>query len=736
MRGVASIGIPDQSIRWISLFDGGPRRKDRPMLDAPAGRTSGWIGASPRRMEDPRLLTGRGRFVADLPAPDGVLHAAFLRAPLGPAELAPLDTAPALALPGVAAVLTAPDLPPAGLPAINLFPDAPAGALPPHAPLADRRVAAAGQAVALVLAETAAAAQDGVEALAPALRPLPEHPQPPAFTGRWQREAAANPAMRVSAAVQYARIAPSALEPRAVLAVPEGEGLTVFLSTQTPHRARRDLAAVLGMDPARIRVVAPDVGGAFGGKASLFPEEAVIAMAARRLGRAVRWVATRGEELLAATLGRGGVLAGSMGFDTEGRAVALDGEVAFPLGHRLPYSAAVPARNAARCLPGPYDIAGVSVAMRAAPDARPAMGIHRGAGRPEAAMLLERLMDRAARRLRLSPVEIRRRNLVRRFPHALPGGEALDSGDYDALLDTLLKRAGGEWAALAAARDARRGAGERVGLGLALYVEPCGQGFESARVTMEPDGTVTLAVGATAQGQGRETAFAQLAAEALGIAPERVRVVTGDTAATPEGIGALASRSTGIGGGAVLEACAKLRARIAAGEAPFAAEAVFTAARESWAAGAVLAAVALDPDTGAVRIERLVWVDDAGTVLNPMLAKGQMWGGLVMGIGEALSEAAVFDEAGQLLTGSLMDYALPRATDLPEAVTLAGLPRPSPAANTPLGAKGIGEAGCIGVPAAIVNAVLDAACPEGDGPETITLPLTPERVWRMMTPRR
>lgn len=705
------------------------------MLDAPSGQVPGWIGASPRRVEDLRLLTGRGRFVADVPAPPGTLHAAFLRAPLGPARLGALDVAPALALPGVVAVLTSADLPIAGQPAVNLFPDAPAGELPPYAPLAAGHVAAAGQAVALVLAEGAAAAQDGVETLSVPLDPLREAQPAPAFTGRWHRPATANLAVQVTAAVDYARVAPSALEPRAVLAVPEGEALTLFLSTQTPHRARRDLAAVLGMPAERLRVVAPDVGGAFGGKASLFPEEAVIALAARRLGRPVRWVATRGEELLSATLGRGGRLAGSLGLDTEGRAVALAGDIAFPLGHRLPYSAAVPARNAARGLPGPYDIPGISVTMRATPDARPAMGIHRGAGRPEATMLLERLMDRAARRLGLSPVEIRRRNLVRRFPHAMPGGEALDSGDYAALLDAVLRHAGGEWAALAVARDARRAAGARVGLGLALYVEPCGQGFESARVTVEADGAVTLAVGATAQGQGRETAFAQLAAEALGLDPARIRVVGGDTAATPEGIGALASRSTGIGGGAVLAACAKLLE----GGPPApgrSAEAVFTAAREAWAAGAVLAAVALDEGTGAVTIDRLVWVDDAGVVLNPMLAKGQMWGGLVMGLGEALMERAVFDEAGQLLTGSLMDYALPRATDLPVAVTLAGLDRPSPAANTPLGAKGIGEAGCIGVPAAIVNAVLDAAFPGGDGPETITLPLTPERVWRMMTTRR
>jgi carbon-monoxide dehydrogenase large subunit len=703
------------------------------MPDTLHPRSKLWIGASPRRVEDARLVTGRGCFVADQPCPTGTLHAAFLRAPFGPATLAPLDRAPALAVPGVHAVLLAADLGLVGAPAINRFADTPEGTLPHFAALAAHRVASAGEAIALVLASSAAAAQDGVEALQPDLSPLEEAPASPAFTGQWQRAAEPGAAPhRVEAGIAYARLAPSALEPRAVLAVPGQGGMTLYLSTQTPHRARRDIAAALGLEATQLRVVAPDVGGAFGGKASIFPEEIALAAAAWRLGVPLRWVATRGEEMLAATMGRGGALHGSLAFDGLGRARRLTASLDFPLGHRLPYSAAVPARNAARGLPGPYDVPGIAVALQARPDARPAMGIHRGAGRPEATMLLERLMDRAARKLGLSPVALRRRNLVRRFPHAMPGGEALDSGDYDALLDTMLEAAGGAWENLAAARDARRAQGEAVGLGLALYVEPCGQGFESARITREAAGDFTLAVGATAQGQGRETAFAQLAAEALGLAPARIRVVQGDTAATPEGIGALASRSTGIGGGAVLAACAKLIEQGGHGSA----EAIFTAARESWAAGAVLAQVALDAETGVARVEKLIWVDDAGRVLNPMLAKGQMWGGLMMGVAEALFERVAFDDHGQLLTGSLMDYALPRADDLPAEVVLQGLAQPSLAGNTPLGSKGIGEAGCIGVPAAVVNAAIDAACPAGDEPALIELPLTAERLWRWMQERR
>lgn len=694
--------------------------------------TGAWIGASPRRVEDARLLTGKGRFVADIPAPPGTLHAAFLRAARGPARIAALDVTAAHDVPGLVIILTADDLPLKGAPAINLFADIAAGPLPRYAPLTGLDVMAPGQAIALILATTPEAAQDGVEAIRLELEEQDTPPANPSFTGRWQRAPASRASIQVNTAIAYARLAPCALEPRAMLAVPEGETLTLFLSTQTPHRARRDLAAVLGIAAERLRVVAPDVGGAFGGKASIFPEEVVIALAAQHVRRPIRWVATRSEELLSATMGRGGTLRGSLGFDAQGRVHALTAKVEFPLGHRLPYSAAVPARNAARGLPGPYDVPSIDVATCARPDARPAMGIHRGAGRPEATMLLERLMDRAARRLGLSPVALRRRNLVRRFPHAMPGGEALDSGDYDALLDGVLAAGGGSWESLAAARDARRAQGEAVGLGLALYVEPCGQGFESARITREASGNFTLAVGATAQGQGRETAFAQLAAHALGVAPARIRVVQGDTATTPEGIGALASRSTGIGGGAVLAACARLRDQGGEGTA----QAIFTAEHESWAAGAVLAQVALDRLTGVARVEKLVWVDDAGTVLNPMLAKGQMWGGLMMGVAEALFEYAAFDEHGQLLTGSLMDYALPRATDLPGAVVLESVAQPSLATNTPLGAKGIGEAGCIGVPAAVVNAALDAACPDGNEPALIELPLTAERLWRLMQERR
>jgi carbon-monoxide dehydrogenase large subunit len=730
------------------------------MPDGTRGSRVGFVGQSLRRREDAALLTGRGRFAADVPPPPGTLAARFLRAPSGPGRLVALDAEAARALPGVVAVFTAGDLPTAAQPAVNRFFDG----LPPagFAPLAGPEVPFAGAPVALVLAGTAAQAEDAAEAMRCDVA-CAEATEPVAFSARLGNGAAAAP-IQVAVTLRHARLAPAAMEPRAVLAVPEGGRLRLHLSSQTPHRARADLAAVLGLDPALLHVAGGDVGGSFGAKASVTPEEAAVAAAAWRLQRPVRWVATRSEEFLSAPRGRGMTLSARMGFDATGRALSLDAEVSAALGHRLTYSAAVPARNAARCLPGPYAVAAVAARAEGRVTAEPAIGIYRGAGRPEAAILLERLMDAAARRLGLSPVAIRRRNLLPpdALPHATPTGETLDSGDYPALLDRALALAGGEWEALAAERDARRARGERVGLGLACYVEPCGQGWESARIELGADGRVVAATGSTAQGQGRETAAAQMVADALRLGdPALVTVVHGDTDATPAGIGALASRSTGIGGGALLLAAERLHdaarpiaarllnaapedvvpapggfalaadpsRRVAwASLSPLIAEARFEAAGEAWSAGCVILRVAVDDETGVVTIEHVAWADDVGTVVNPMLAKGQMWGGLSQGIGEILCERIATDAAGTLLSGSFMDYAMPRADDMPRGAALGAPETPARALNNPLGAKGIGEAGTIGVPAALLNAISDAV---GGLPDDVSLPLTPEIIWRL-----
>lgn len=718
-------------------------------MDSPV-KPAAWIGRAMPRREDARLLQGHGRFVDDI-APDGCLFMDVLRSPFGAGAITGLDVAEAEAMPGVVAVFTAKTLVLAADCAVNdLLPDAHIAVMEP---LAKDRIGAAGQPVAMIVATSRMAARDAAEAIVldveedanPALGQTRAHwgTTLPAFD---------NP---VCARVDHALVAPFAMEPRATLAVPEGSGLTVYLSTQTPQRGRDDLCAMLGLSPDAVRVVAPDVGGAFGGKASLMPEDFLTAYAALALGRPVKWSATRSDEFLAATQGRGASTQAELDVGPDGRASGLRAEMAFPLGHWMPFSALAPARNAGRILPGPYDIP-FDVSATTALTEGPAVNIYRGAGRPEAAMLMERLMDRAAARCGLDPMEIRRRNIATALEM---GPDSPCSGDYAALLDRLEAETG--YSDLRHSQTARRAKGEVCGLGLALYAEPCGQGWETAALTLQADGQFLAATGSSAQGQGRETAMAQIAAQALGVGPEQVIVSEGDTAIVPEGIGALASRSTAIGGTAMWRAAQALRAQAcdlaalmlncaadqvavspdgltqagkmiswpalaSATPEPLRAEIRHETDAEAWASGAILAEVAIDPDTGILTIERITWVDDAGTIINPLLVQGQLMGGAAQGIGTATMERIAYD-GGQLQTGSLMDYAVPRADNMPP-IRLFSQSTPSPA--NPLGVKGVGEAGCIGIPAAILNAVMDAL--PLDTPD-LSLPLTSEKLWRAMT---
>jgi aerobic carbon-monoxide dehydrogenase large subunit len=692
-----------------------------------------WIGRAMPRREDDRLLRGQGRFVDDL-CPPGTLCLEFLRSPFGAGEITSLDVAEARQAPGVIAVFTAEDLAGLGQSAVNpLLPDVPPV---PMQPLAAGRVAAAGQAVAAIVAQSQSAALAALDLIhLDVSESAVDHPSHTAHWGQHLPPFAA----QVTARVHHSLVAPFALEPRAVLAVPEANGLTVWLAVQTPQRARDDLSTILGQPKDRLRVVAPDVGGAFGGKASLMPEDVVTSFAALTLGQPVKWRATRSEEFLAATQGRGASSQAEMTLDAKGQALMLRAEFAFPLGHWMPHSSLAPVRNAGRILPGPYAMP-VDVTTSVALTQGPAVNIYRGAGRPEAAILMERLMDRAAQDLGLDPLELRRRNLAP-APQGVPRADRPCSGDFGALLDRL--EAETQYPALRERQSTRRAQGEISGLGLALYVEPCGQGWETAEITLLPDGRFLALTGSSAQGQGRETAMAQIAADALGVDPARIIVSQGDSAALPEAIGALASRSTAIGGTAMWQAAKALRdqAKLRAGDAPdwpalaeslaqngetLRAEHRHMAEAEAWASGAVLAEVTIDADTGVITLDRLTWVDDAGHVINPLLVEGQLIGGAAQGIGTALMERIVQEE-GQLLTGSLMDYALPRATDMPP-IHLFSQPTASPA--NPLGVKGVGEAGCIGVPAAILNAVMDALPP--DTPD-LSFPLTSEQVWRALT---
>jgi len=705
-----------------------------PHTSEPPART----GIARRRVEDARLLRGEGRFVADLRR-DGCLHLDFARAIAAPARIAAVEVGHARALPGVQLVLTGIDT--RGLGQASVNPLVPGLILADWPVLADRTVGAVGQPVAAVVATTAELARDGAEAIRIDLEVHDPELRPDTFAQHWCTgdvdATFARAACVVELEIVHARLAPMALEPRAALAEYDAEAdlLTVWLSTQTPHRARADLAAILQRPEAGIRVVAPDVGGAFGGKASLYPEEAAVAFAALRLRQPVAWTATRSDEFASATHGRGSTTRGSLALAKDGTMLGLKASIASPLGHWMPYSSVVPARNAARILPGPYRVPAVGLSASGRCDAHAPVGIYRGAGRPEAAMLMERLVETAARELGMDPAELRRINAVRpaELPASLPAGGALDSGDFVALLNDALRLVG--YADARARIEVRRAKREICGIGLALYVEPCGQGWESATLRHEGGGRFTLLTGSTAQGQGRETAFAQIAAEVLDVPPEAITVRHGDTSVSPVGIGALASRSTAIGGSAVVRAAEALIASLGdrptggwssapVGEAAI----VYEAAGEAWSSGCCIAIVAIDRDTGALTVESIFWVDDAGTVINPMLVEGQLRGGLAQGVGEALMERIVYDARGQLLTGSLMDYTVPRARDIPPTV-LASRSSPSPA--NLLGAKGVGEAGCIGIPAAIVNAAVDALAPFGV--RHLDMPLTAEKLWRAMS---
>ena len=709
-----------------------------------------FIDFAPSRREDPVLLRGQGRYTGDVDvdAP-GVLHAAFVRAPLARGRIDAVDTREAEAAPGVVAVLTAASLAADGAPVFMPPPNPllPLAEVPRVEPLARAEVVYLGQPVALVLARTLAQAQQAAQRVRLDLAALPavldfeggtnvtqvRHVQGPAGEAQATEPAADAEATTVEVSLEIPRVLALALEPRGMVARwhdgTEGGSprLTVHLGTQSPSRAQADIAAALGWDAARVRVVTGHVGGAFGAKSSVSPEDLAIALAARRQQACVRWISPRGDDFTAGMHGRGARLRGRLSVAPDGRLHTLRADVHHTLGAWLPFSAVVPLRNTARILPGPYRVAELHVQGRATLSNAAPVTIYRGAGRPEAALLMETLVDKAARALGMDPVELRQRNVIEAaaLPWRTPTGELLDSGDYLRALDRACERFGyQEQRRLQAARRAR---GEVVGLGVALYVEPCGTGWESARVDWHADGSVTVASGSPAQGQGHGTTYARIAAQALGVDTSRVAVVYGDTEHCPVGTGALASRSTAIAGSAIVQACRALRARRAAGEPlPLRAEERFTA-RESWSYGCVIARLAVDRDTGRPQVEHVTWVDDAGHVVEPVLAHGQLIGGLAQGLGQAMLERLVHDRQGQLLTGSLMDYAVPRADDLPP-VDIESLDTPSP--HNLLGAKGVGEAGCIGVPAALMNAARDALAPLGDF--ELQFPLTSEQFWQAM----
>ena len=688
------------------------------------------------RVEDHRLLTGQGQYVHDVSRP-GMLHAAFVRSVYPSAKLLAVDTAAAEASEGVVAVLGGAQLGGRTMPLPNAL--LPGLQAPTSLLLPVDRVDAVGQPIVVVLATSLAAAQQAAELVFVDYEALPA--QPDLAEGAVQVAAVRHHAgdrgaaealavYRVTLRHQQPRVVSMSLEPRAAVAAWDAATgtLTAWLPSQSPARARDDVARTLGLPAGQVRVIAPDVGGSFGAKASVCPEDLVVAFAAHHLKTTVKWVSSRSDEFTSAAQGRGACLQGALWLDAAGRFVHLEARMRFPLGAWLPFSAVAPMRNAARILPGPYQVDSVAIEATAAKSNAAAVNIYRGAGRPEAALLMERLVEKAARQAGIDPVDLRLRNLLaaQAMPYATPTGESFDAGDYRAALERACARFG--YQAERAAQARRRAAGEVLGIGIAMYVEPCGQGWESARVSLHADGRVGVASGSAAQGQGHETSYAAIAAEVLGVDAAVVSVAHGDTATCPDGIGALASRSIAIGGSAVAQAARMVLQRRDAGEGlPIVVDTIYTAPAEAWSYGCVIARMAIDADTGQPQIERLVWVDDAGRIVSSQLAEGQLLGGLAQGLGQAMLERIVYDAEGQLLTGSLMDYAVPRADNMPpiELESLAVATE----ANL-LGAKGVGEAGCIGVPAALLNAAADALSPLGE--KDLDFPLTAERLWRAM----
>jgi carbon-monoxide dehydrogenase large subunit len=688
-----------------------------------------WVGRAVPRREDARILRGDSCYLDDLDR-DGLLHAAFVRSPFARTRIREITA------PGDAIVFTAADL--SGTRALPV--QAPPGVMhldAPHPLLAADEARYAGQPVALVLAASRALAEDAAERVEVDYEPLDAIVDPrsaPEALLRFEHAggdvdgafAAAAHVVRARHAVP--RVVAAPMETRGILAEPSERGLTVWISAQDTHRSLAALAHALCVDPATLRIVLPDVGGAFGSKGTPGPEAAAVAAAALRLGRPVKWTEDRLENFMTAYQGRGMEADVELALDAGGRMLAVRARIVADMGAYLYANSAAPPHTTAMLMCGCYTIAAAAVTVIGARTDKVPTGPCRGAGRPEAAAFLELTVDQAARELGLDPLELRRRNLVRAFPHATPLGWSYDSGDYERCMDLARELVEPERSA-----DAER----LVGTGVALYVERAGGQWEEARVAVAADGTVIAHSGAGPHGQGHATAFAQIVADALRVDPDGVELRFGDSDTVPAGVGTFASRSTAMGGSALLLAARRLRERcdardagrglalaeLAAAGGPLEASARFESDLV-FGSGAYAAVVEIERATGELNVRRIAAVDDAGRIVNPLLAEGQVLGGTVHGLGASLVEEFVHNEDGQPTTVSFLDYALPTAAEVPEIRT-AFVQSPSP--RNPLGAKGIGEGGAIGAPAAIGNAVADAL-----GGRRVDPPYTAEKLWRAL----
>jgi carbon-monoxide dehydrogenase large subunit len=742
------------------------------------------IGSAVRRVEDRRFLTGEGRFIDDFSFP-GELHCALVRSPHAHARIRKVD------FPKDLLVLTGRDMEADGVGPMRAGWVLPGMIEPARWALARDTVRHVGEPIAAVLAETKALAEDAAERVTVEYEVLPLLKDETCF--RWTRGDAAavasafeTAAHRVDIELVNNRLCGAAIETRGAIST----GDTLYCATQAPHHIRRHVCEELGLDEGRLRVVSPDVGGGFGYKGKHYPEETIVVWAARRLRRPVRWIAGRQESFLSDTQGRDHRTRASLALDRDSRFLALRVQTVANLGAYVStFGAAIPGPIYSALLAGPYRTPAIHAEVKGVFSNTVPTDAYRGAGRPEACYVLERLADKAARELGIDRAEIRRRNLIPKeaMPYKTPIGPTYDCGDFPRILQRALQSA--DYAGFATRRKISEGEGRLRGIGLACFVESSGVApsrlagmmgarggfYEAAQVRVAPDGSVSAFLGTHNHGQGHATTFAQIISQCLGMPLDRINVVEGDTAAVPIGTGTFGSRSIAVGGSALHAASSKIILKgkkiaahlletsaadieFAAGEFRVAGtdrkiafaeiahaayvphnypldslepgldeNAFYDPPNFAFSNGVHICEVEVDAETGAADLVSYHVVDDIGTVINPMIVEGQIHGGLAQGIGQALSERTVYEE-GQLLSGSFMDYAPPRATDLPRMNTETN--ESQPCTHNPLGAKGCGESGAIGAPAAVVSALIDAL-----GVADLEMPVTPQRIWQAIMPK-
>lgn len=760
------------------------------------------VGQPVTRKEDPRFLTGRGRYVADIDLARQT-YGIFVFSPHSHATIKSIDTKAAAAAPGVVAVLTGKDWVADGLGTIN--PEAmpedfggPKGYRTKHYPLAVDKVRYVGERVALVIAESEAQGRDAAELIEidyeelPAVvratdavkqgasQLYPESPNNTCFTLRMGNVDAVDPAFAAAAHVTKLelfnnRLNAFTMEPRGCIGDYDmrEDRYTLYTSTQNVHGVRHGLShAILHVPESQIRVVAKDVGGGFGMKGNLYPEEAVVPWASKKVGRPVKWIATRSEAFLGDDQGRDLFVSAELALDKDGRFLALRWKGLHNVGAYIEGSGIVPVLFALRLAPTVYDIPAVAVFNSAVFTNTPPTIPYRGAGRPEAVYIMERIIDKAAHEMKIDRAEIRKRNFIKpaAMPYATKTGWVYDTGDYAAAMTKCQGLA--DWNGYATRKAASDKAGKKRGRGIVAYVDNTGIFNERMEIRFDPSGTATIHAGTLSHGQGHETTYAQMVSDWLGIPFDKIRLAQADTDEIAIGRGTYASRSTMVGGSAlraaandVIEKGKKFAAHfMEANAADIAFEAgkftiagtdksmplqqiaamsfipvgipaelgvglqgagAFSANVPSFPNGCHICEVEIDPETGTVAIDRYTVVDDIGTIINPLLAQGQIQGGVVQGVGQALLEDIIHDPEGQFLTGSLMDYAVPRADNVPSiSVDFS----PVPSKSNPLGVKGVGEGGTVAATPTVINAILDALEPMGIG--TIPMPATPQRVWQ------